>query len=192
LAGDLVLERSAPAFDTDTTKAPYRLYKALRAAGVEYGGQAYMVGYPYARAWLWDTYRLDSLGTAGHAALLELLATGWKTTAGCGDNVDEIALVIEHGEAAMRRGDIDPLVQYYVGIAYQDRFSLARGNYYEGYSDPKSYEAKAEESRILGIERLRTSLLALKERHLRRDAWRTAVRLMLGKTSHPRYFCFDD
>jgi hypothetical protein len=195
LAGDLVLQRTASAFElgSDTTSANYHLYKSLVTAGVEYGPEAYMVGHPYARKWLWEAYRLDSLGTAGHTALLELLASGWKTSAGCEENVDEIARVIEHGEAAMRRGDIDPLIQYYVGIAYQDIYSLARGHYYEGYSNPAEYEPKAEEARVLGIERLRTSLLSgLKDRHLRRDAWRTAVRLMLHKTSQPRYFCFDD
>lgn len=192
-AGDLVLTAAAGAFDpADISSSRYRLYKNLTAAGVRYGPEAYMVGYPYTRSWLWEAYGLDSLGQTGRAALIELLATGWKTTAGCEDNVDQIALVIEHGQAAMRRGEIDPMVQYYVGMAYQDRFSLARGDYYQGYADPRRYEAQAEEARVLGIERLRTSLLALKPRHLRRDAWRTGIRLMVGKPSQPRYFCFDD
>lgn len=194
LAGDLVLQRAAPAFDpsADTTKAHYRLYRELTTAGIQYGGQTYMFGYPYSRAWLWEAYRLDSLGAIGHLAFRELLAAGWKTTPECRENLDEIALTIEHGEAAMRRGNIDPLIAYYVGIAYQDRFSVARGNYYEGFATREHYEPKADEARMLGIERLRTSLLTLRERHLRRDAWRTAVRPMLGKTSQPRYFCFDD
>jgi hypothetical protein len=92
----------------------------------------------------------------------------------------------------MRRGDIDPLIQYYVGIAYQDRFSVARGDYFEGNTGAESHTPQTEEARLLGIERLRTSLLSLKVRHLRRDAWRTAMRLMLGKTSQPRYICFPD
>ncbi len=194
LAGDLVLQSAASAFDSgsDTTNAYYRLYKSLVAAGVEYGGEAYMVGFPYGRKWLWDAYGLDSLGTAGHAAMIELLATGWRTAKGCSDKEDEMTLIIQHGEAAMRRGDIDPLIQYYVGIAYQDIYSLARGHYYDGEAYTAGYEAKADEARVRGIERLRTSLLSLKERHLRRDAWRTAVRLMLNKTTQPRYFCWVD
>jgi len=194
LAGDLVLQRAASAFElgSDTTSAQYHLYKSLVAAGVDYGREAYMVGLPYTRKWLWDAYGLDSLGSAGHAAMIELLASGWKTTAGCSAKADEIAMVIEHGEAAMRRGDIDPMIQYYVGIAYQVIYSLGRGHYYDGEAYTKGYEPKADESRVLGIERLRTSLLSLKERHLRRDAWRTAVNLMLNKTNQPRFFCWED
>jgi hypothetical protein len=192
LAGDLALSMAAPAFETDSSKSSFRRYKALTAAGAEYGPETYMIGYPYTRSWLWDAYRLDSLGNAGRAALVELLATGWKTEGGCGTDVDQIGLVIEHGEAAMRRGDKDPLIPYYVGIAYQDRFSLARGNYYEGYADPMHYEPKAEESRLLAIERLRQALLTLKQPHLRRDASRKVMRLLLSKPSQPRYFCFDN
>ena len=194
LAGDLVLERAAPAFEiNDTTTTHYRLFKALVAAGVEYGGEAYMVGRPYARAWLWEAYRLDSLGTTGHAAYLELLAGGWQTGEVCGsETVDKTGLIIEHAEAAMRRSDIDPLIQYYIGIAYQDRFSVARGDYFEGNSGAESHTPQTEEARVRAISWLRTSLLSLKVRHLRRDAWRTAMRLMLGKTNQPRYFCFPD
>ena len=192
-AGNLVLTHAAGVFDpADTTSSRYSLLKNLKAAGVEYGPEAYMIGYPYTHRWLWDAYRVDSLGPGGHAALVQLLASGWKTTAGCEDNVDQMALVIEHGEAAIRRGDKDPMIPFYVGLAYQDRFSLARGDYYEGYADPKRYEPLAEQGRVRGIQHFQAALGTLEPRHLRRDAWRTGIRLMLGKPSQPRYFCFDD
>ena len=152
-----------------------------------------MVGRPYARAWLWEAYRLDSLGATGHAAFLELLAAGWNTQRGCSSEIiDRTAAIIEHGEAAMRRSDIDPLIQYYIGIAYQDRFSVARGDYFEGNSGAEAHTPETEEARVRAISWLRTSLLSLKPRHLRRDAWRTAMRLMLDKTNQPRYYCFPD
>ena len=111
-----------------------------------------MVGRPYARAWLWEAYRLDSLGTTGHAAFLELLAAGWNTQRGCSSKtIDRTAAIIEHGEAAMRRSDIDPLIQYYIGIAYQDRFSVARGDYFEGNSGAEAHTPETEEARVRAI-----------------------------------------
>jgi hypothetical protein len=187
-AGDLVIQQAASALYTDTTKPAYRLYKALTAAGVEYGPETYMVGYPYTRAWLWEAYRLDSLGVTGHSALLELLAIGWHTSGACEENTGSIDRVIERSEAAMRGGNIDPVIQYHIGRAYSARYAVASARQLQ-YADTQYAAQAAEEARIRGIEWLRTSLLALKPPHLRRDAWRSAVRLMLHLPSDVRISC---
>ena len=187
-AGDMVINQAASGLYTDTTKPAYRLYKALTAAGVEYGPDTYMVGYPYTRAWLWEAYRLDSLGVTGHSAMLELLAMGWEPSSVCEENTGSIDRVIEHSEAAMRRGNLDPVIQFQIGRAYTVRYAVASARQLQ-YADPQYGAQAAEEARIRGIEWLRTSLLTLKPRHLRRDAWRSAVRMMLHLPSDARISC---
>lgn len=192
VAMDLVLHHSARALDDDSTSAGARLRRALEPSGAPYEFEHLGDGYFYTRAWLWEAYHQDSLGRAGHVALLSLLRSDWATRPGCAGTPGETGGVVDHGEAALARGDTDPLIHYYVGLGYHEDVSLARGGMYDDYVDPKEYVPRAPASRVKAIAHLRAALGGLTDRRMRRHAWRMAVLMMLGHAGQTRYFCVND
>jgi hypothetical protein len=193
LATDLVLAGGASMLDdVDTLGASYRLRRALERVGVPFGNSPLGAVHVYTRPWLWDAYRLDSLGRTGQLAFVTLLSEGWGTSPACEDGKDGYNRVIEHGEAALRRGATDPLIHYYVAFAYNDIVSLSRPGTYDDYSDPKEFAPLAPAARVKSIEHFRSALVTLGDPRMRRHAWRTAMSLMLGRSSGVRYFCVYD
>lgn len=78
--------------------------------------------------------------------------------------------VIAHGEAALARGETNPLIHYVVAEAYQD----------DTASRPKA------------IEHYLTALRTLRDPDLRLRAWTNATRLMLGARVTPTFVCPDE
>jgi hypothetical protein len=189
LAADLVLNASVRTVDSDTTA----LFRSLDSVGIRYENDPLGSVYVNPRPWLWYAYRFDSLGRVGHIAFVELLSAGWSTDAQCRDGPEQFAKIIEHGEGALRRGDKDPMVHYYVGMAYKTIFDLAHEDERNEYVEPKAYESRAEQARLSSIDHFRTALGALAGGSIRREAWNQAIRMMLSRPTHnPPYYCTYD
>ena len=125
-------------------------------------------GYWFNRVWLWDAYDADSLGRAGHLAFVRLLKRFFNQRAECADGVDDYKTVIEHGEAALKRGDTDPLVHYYVATAYKSIFDYSTF-IPEDTSIPNPSKAEGESARLRAIEHFRAALPGLTDKQMRRD-----------------------
>jgi hypothetical protein len=105
---------------------------------------------------------------------------------------DEYKKVIEHGEAALARGDRNPLIHFYVGSAYKTLYDLAHFDV-EEITSSKPYKTQAEPARLKGIEHLRAALESLPDRSIRREAWLKGMRLILRRSGEqPEYVCFAD
>ena len=144
----------------------------------------------YAHSWLWEAYRTDSTGRAGRAAFVNLIGMRWPEDNTCSG--DEYKPVIEHGEAALARGDRDPLIHYYVGSAYKTIYDLAHFSPGEE-SDPTPFKPQAEHARLKGIEHLREALQSLRDPSIRQAAWFKGMRLILRRSGEqPEYVCFAD
>ena len=147
-------------------------------------------GYQNPRAWLWEAYHTDSTGRAGRAAFVELLGLRWPDDNSCTGN--EYKGVIEHGEAALARGDDNPLIHYYVGSAYKTIYDLA---HYENseVGNPAAFKSQAESARLKAIEHLRAAVQSLPNGTTRREAWMKAMRMILHRSGEqPEYVCFSD
>ena len=192
VAVDMVLHHTMHSLNTDSTGADANLRRALETAGAAYEFEHLGDGYFYKRDWLWDAYHQDSLGRAGHLAFLSLVASGWGTRPGCAGNPGEKEGAQQHAEAALARGDDDPMIRYYLGLMEQDVVALAAGGMWDEYIDAKEYKPLAPAARIRAIGHLRVALRGLTERRMRRHAWRTAVALMLGHAVETRFLCIND
>jgi hypothetical protein len=145
------------------------------------------------RPWLWEAYRIDSLGRAGHAAFIELLGNGWTTKGACKEPGNEYDRIIEHGEADLRSGDTDPMVHFYIGSAYKTIFDAANVSPNDEYVDRRSFTAQAESARLKAIDHYRIALGSLTDRSVRKDVWNRVMRLLLGRSGEqPEYICFYD
>jgi hypothetical protein len=192
LAMDLVLHHSVHLLGVDSGDAAAPMRRALEATGAAYEYEHIADGYYYRRDWLWSAYHQDSLGRAGHAAFISLLASGWGMSAGCEPNPAEKGDVASHAELALKRGDDDPQIHYYAGLADHDIVSLASGSFDEDYVNPKEYMARAPAARVRAIAHFRAALAGLKDQRMRRHAWRLATALMLGRSLETRFVCIMD
>ena len=187
LAGDVAL---AATFSTPSADSNGAIVRALPSLGIAFERDPEGYGYQNPRAWLWEAYRLDSTGRAGRAAFVELLGLQWPDNKSCSG--DEYKRVIEHGEAALARGDNNPLIHFYVGSAYKSIYDLAHFEN-EEVGNPEAYKSQAEPARLKGIEHFRAALESLPDRATRREAWMKAMRLLLHRSGEqPEYVCFPD
>ena len=192
LAADIALHEYAGRLDAVGDSDPDHLLRLrLSALGIPYENSPLGSVDVYTRPWLWDAYRLDSAGVSGRSAFAELLRAGWGTRSMCGGGEEEFRAVIEQGERALRRGNADPMVHYYVAQAYADIVALATGAL-SSYADSGKYQAELPVARERAIARDRSALEGLRDPQLRRTAWTRATRLMLGLTNETRYFCVYD
>jgi hypothetical protein len=146
----------------------------------------------FSRPWLWEAYNLDSLGRAGHIAFIRLLARGFDKRFECAQGMDFYNEMIRHGETALRRGDSDPMVHYYVATAYKDIYEMANRRQSDGYVDPGLLKPLQEDARLRAIDHFRAALVSLPDRSLRHDAWIMATTLLLRMPRAPMYFCASD
>lgn len=143
------------------------------------------------RAWLWEAYRLDPHGRAGHLAFVRLLKRGFRQDAECAEDVGFYNAMIERGEAYLRRGTKDPLVHFYVGVAYKSIFDLAHTDPGIWVEQPPT-RSEAEAARVRAIDHLRAAFPGLRDRSMRNEAWHYAHRLLLGQPESAWMFCASD
>ena len=189
LATDIVLFGALPFVPTDDTLP---INRALTAAGITFDNLPIDNLLQNTRPWLWEAYHLDSLGRGGHAAFVELLSLGWSTRGACNEGGSDHEKIIEHGEAALRRGDTDPMVHYHVASAYKtiwDSAHMPEGN---ELVDPAPYRPRADAARSQAIQHYRAALAGLPNIPERRLAWIDAVKLILGRSDEPEHICFYD
>ena len=189
LAADMVLFMRYATLGGDPQNP---LRKSLESVGITFNDLSMDQAVQNNRPWLWEAYRLDSLGRAGHLAFLQLLAQGWTTKGGCEDGDNEYQRIIEHGEADLARGDTDPLVHLLVGSAYQTIFDASNAGDDSEYIDAKAFAPQAEAARLKAIEHFRLALATSTDRAKRREAWNKAVRVFLKRSGQPEYVCFYD
>jgi hypothetical protein len=188
LATDLALAAYANVLDADTLSADWTTRRRLESVGIEYALDKRGSTYQYLRPWLWDAYRTDSLGPAGKLAFVELSSNAWSTRPSCADGAAGYDRIIDHGEAALKRGDTDPMIHFYVGEAYRDIYSLAHGGG-EGKVDERLFAPRAESARQKAMEHLTTALMTLTQHPMRHAAWDDAVRLLLRVHTEPSFYC---
>jgi len=188
-ATDVVLFAAMPFVPTDTTKPVNR---ALSAVGITFDNLPIDNLLQNTRPWLWEAYHVDSLGRGGHAAFLELLSLGWSTRGACNGGGSDHEKIIEHGETALKNGDRDPLVHYYVASAYKTIWDSAHMPDANELVDPKPYRPRAAAARLRAIEHYRTALAGMPSGPQRRLAWVEAVKLILGGSEQPEHICFYD
>ncbi|MGH7651466.1 MAG: hypothetical protein ACREMS_06440 [Gemmatimonadaceae bacterium] len=191
VAGDLVRYATVPYPPMESYKPDRKFFDAAQAIVLGPDVDQTQSGYWFNRVWLWDAYDLDSLGRAGHLALVRLLRRGFRNDAECADGVDFYQTVIDRGEADIRRGDADPLVHYYVGVAYESLFDYS--NFVpEDTSIHNPSKAEGETARLKAIDHLRASLAGLRDKQMRRDAWVMSAELMLRQPGNPPYNCASE
>jgi len=187
LAGDVALGNTYWLPSADSGKA---IVNALPSLDITMEVEESEGGRYYAHDWLWEAYRADSTGPAGRSAFVQLLGMRWPENNSC--DGDEYKRVIERGEAAVARGNNDPLIHFYLGSAYKTLYDLA---HYENseVGNPGAYKAQAGPARLKGIEHFRTALQSLADPALRREAWLKGMRLILSRSGEqPEYVCFAD
>jgi len=189
LATDIVLFAALPLVPTDTTQP---INRALTAAGITFDYLPIDPVLQNTRPWLWEAYHLDSLGRGGHAAFVELLSLGWSTRGACKEGGSDFEKIIVHGEAALRRGDTDPMVHYYVASAYKTIWDSAHMPEQNELVDPAPYRSRADAARSQAIQHYRGALAGLPNGPERRVAWMDAVKLILGRSEQPEHICFYD
>jgi hypothetical protein len=190
LAADIVMFAAHPYFPSNT---PSPLRDSLESLGMTFTDLSIDQLVQNDRPWLWEAYRLDPSGRAGHAAFVELLANGWTTKGACKEDGNEYDRIIEHGEADLRSGDTDPMVHFYIGSAYKTIFDAANVSPNDEYVDRRSFTAQAESARLKAIDHYRIALGSLSDRSVRRDVWSRVMRLLLGRSGEqPEYICFYD
>jgi hypothetical protein len=190
LAADIVMFAAHPYFASNSA-SPLR--DSLKSLGMTFTYLAIDQLVQNDRPWLWEAYRLDPSGRAGHAAFVELLGNGWTTKGACKEPGNEYDRIIEHGEADLRSGDTDPMVHFYVGSAYKTIFDAATVSPNDEYVDRRSFTAQAESARLKAIDHYRIALASLTDRTVRKDVWNRVMRLLLGRSGEqPEYICFYD
>jgi hypothetical protein len=191
IAAELVRYAAVPYPPPSSGSPAGMLFSSLQSiiAGSEV--QGFDAEYRFNRLWLWQAYELDSLGKAGHIAFVRLLSRAFDQQKECAQDIDFYNEMIKRGEAALGRGDTDPVVHYYVGVAYKSIFDL--GNTDPGdYVDTVPSKAEAEKARLRAIEHFRATLVSLHDRPMRRETWEMAARLLLRKPGRPWSFCASE
>jgi hypothetical protein len=191
VAGDLVRYAVVPFRQPTAVDADGRLYDSVQSIILGPDADRSQKGYWFNRVWLWDAYDLDSVGRAGHLAYVRLLKRFFNQAAECADGVSDYQNTIERGEAALKRGDKDPLVHYYVATAYKSIFDYSTF-IPEDTSIHNPSKAEGESARLRAIEHFRAALPELRDRQMRRDGWVMAAELMLGKPGHPFMECMGE
>lgn len=187
LAGDVALTWTYGLGSADSGNS---IRNALPSLGISLEEDGDEGGSYYPHTWLRQAYQADSTGPAGQTAFLQLLAMRWPDDEPCDGG--EYKKMIEHGEAALARGNRDPLIHFYVGSAYKTLYDLAHYDI-EEITSSKPYKAQAEPARLKGIEHLRAALESLSDRSFRREAWFKGMRLILHRSGEqPEYVCFAD
>lgn len=191
VAGDLVRYAAVPFAQVygDDPNAP--LYHTAQSIILGPDADRGEMGYWWNRVWLWDAYEADSLGPAGHLAFVRLLKRFFNQRAECADGVDDYKTVIEHGEAALQRGENDPLIHYYLATAYKSIFDYSTF-IPEDTSIHNPSKAEGESGRLRAIAHFQAALSGLRDRQMRRDGWVMAADLMLGKPGHPFMQCMGE
>jgi hypothetical protein len=190
LAADIVMFAAHPYFASNSASA---LRNSLESLGMTFTDLPIDQLVQNDRPWLWEAYRLDPSGRAGHAAFVELLGNGWTTKGACKEPGEQYDRIIEHGEADLRSGDKDPMVHLYVGSAYKTIFDAANVSPDDEYVDRRRYTAEAESARLKAIDHYRIALASLTDRTVRKDVWNRVMRLLLGRSGEqPEYICFYD
>jgi hypothetical protein len=189
VATDIVLFGALPYVPTNDTLP---INRALTAAGITFDNLPIDDLLQNTRPWLWEAYRLDSLGRGGHAAFVELLSLGWSTRGACNEGGSDHEKIIEHGEAALRRGDTDPMVHYHVASAYKTIWDSAHMPENNELVDPAPFRPRADAARSQAIDHYRAALAGLPNVPERRLAWMDAVKLILGRSDEPAHICFYD
>jgi hypothetical protein len=190
LAADIVMFAAHPYF---ASNAASPLRDSLESLGMTFTDLSIDQLVQNDRPWLWEAYRLDPSGRAGHAAFVELLGNGWTTKGACKEPGEEYVRIIEHGEADLRSGDTDPMVHFYIGSAYKTIFDAANVSPNDDYVDRRSFTAEAETARLKAIDHYRIALASLTDRTVRKDVWNRVMRLLLGRSGEqPEYICFYD
>jgi len=191
VAGDLVRYAAVPYAQIygDDPNAP--LYHTAQSIILGSDSDRGQMGYWWNRVWLWDAYEADSLGPAGHLAFVRLLKRFFNQRAECADGVDDYKTVIEHGEAALQRGENDPLIHYYLATAYKSIFDYSTF-VPEDTSIHNPSKAEGESARLRAIAHFQAALPGLRDTQMRRDGWVMAADLMLGKPGHPFMECMGE
>ena len=187
LAADLVRFAAVP-YPPPPRSAAGPLYDTVQAIITESEVHGFDRQTAFARPWLWKAYELDSLGRIGHLAFVRLLARGFDEDKECAQSVDYYRTMIDRGEADIRRGDADPMVHFYVAVAYKAIFDLAQSSPGD-YVDSVPPKSEGETARVRALEHFRTALASLQSKSRRREAWNQAARLLVRKQSGPWWFC---
>jgi hypothetical protein len=188
-ATDVVLFAALPYVPTDTLQP---INRALIATGITFDHLPIGDVLQNTRPWLWEAYRIDSLGRGGHAAFVELLSRGWSTRGACNEGGSSHEKIIEHGDAALKRGDTDPMVHYHVASAYKTIWDSAHMPDQNELVDPTPFRPRADAARAQAIAHYRAALAGLPNGPQRRQAWIDAVKLILGSSEQPEHICFYD
>lgn len=189
LAGDLVRYAAIP-YPPETTDNPdRRLFHSAQSIVLGSDVDQSQSGYWFNRAWLWDAFEADSLGRAGHLAFVRMLKRGFNQSAECADGTDFYYTMIQRGEADLRRGDKDPLVHFYVGVAYMSIFDYSHFVPEDTalYHNPSKEEGEA--ARVHAINHLRAALGGLTDKQMRSDTWAMVADLLLHKSMLPPFQC---
>jgi hypothetical protein len=192
LAADYIMNATAGRLPLDSISAGANFYRQLSAAGVSYDDDPLGGGREYNRQWLEAAYNTDSLGATGREAFVTLLSQGWAIHGTCRDGSDQFARVIEHGEAALRRGWNDPMIHIYVATAYRDIVTMALGADESGYVDSTRFTPQLPSARVNAIAHYRAALAGLANRLDRRAAWRAGMAVLLSRLHTLRYYCIYD
>lgn len=194
LAADRALVAYAGTMAEDTLTATDSSRRRLQAAGIPFEYNHLGVEYSYAGPWLEDAWNADSTGPAGRLMFVPLLAQGWRADSSCTSTGGSFGApgVIAHGEAALARGENDPMIHYLVAEAYQDDVALSSGALPPEYVDRKEWTRAATAARPKAIHHYRLALAGLKDPSLRRKAWINVMRLMLGARLNATFVCIND
>lgn len=189
VAGDLVRFAAVP-YPPQYGNNPDRdLFDAAQRILLGADAEQSQRGYWFNRVWLWDAYEADSLGRAGHLAFVRMLKRGFEQSQECADSTEFYYTMIERGEADLRRGDKDPLVHFFVGIAYRSIFDYSNFVPEDTATYHNPSKAEGESARLRAIDHLRAALQGLTDKQMRRDAWAMAVDLMLRRPGLPPFSC---
>ena len=186
LQADITLDAYASRLARDDSSRDDALLSPLRAAGAEYEFRR-GYGQVYTRSMLWDAFRADSLGPAGHLAFMELLSRTWWTRPNCAAGRNGFDRIIEHGEAALARGDKDPAIHYYLADAYRNVYALAHGAESD-YANRKEFEPRSEDARRSALTHYRQALDGLKG-PVRGFVWDQAMRLLIRAHTDASLYC---
>ena len=193
LAADYLMAAAAGTLALDSTSKDADFYRRLTAAGVTYDQDPLGGRLVYSRPWLWAAYSADSLGATGREAFLTLLAQGWTTHANCQDGSDMFAQVIDHGEAALRRGWNDPMIHLQVATAYRDIVTMALGADGSGYVDSTRFMSQLPSAREHALAHYQAALTSLTNPAERREAWTNATQVLLSRPPRGmRFYCIYD
>jgi hypothetical protein len=190
LAADLVRYAAVP-YPLPPRNAAGPLYDTLQSVITESKIRGFDPVSAFSRPWLWRAYKLDSLGRTGHLAFVRLLARGFNEEIECALGIEFYRTMIDRGEADLRRGDTDPMVHFYLAVAYKAIFDLAQSSPGD-YVDSLPPKSQGESARLVALDHFRAALASLQSKGVRREAWDLGARLLLRKQTGPWRFCVSE